>query len=55
MNIKIGILNVSKHCNKHDLIHFVTSGEPAQSRQSLHSSHTWSMEVDEGSYQTSDI
>ena len=25
MNIKIGILNVPKHCNKHDLIHFVTS------------------------------
>ena len=24
MNIKIGILNVPKHCNKHDLIHFVT-------------------------------
>ena len=23
MNIKIGILNVPKHCNKHDLIHFV--------------------------------
>ena len=27
MNIKIGILNVPKHCNKHDLIHFVTSGK----------------------------
>ena len=26
MNIKIGILNVPKHCNKHDLIHFVTKG-----------------------------
>ena len=25
MNIKIGILNVPKHCNKHDLIHFVTA------------------------------
>ena len=24
MNIKSGILNVPKHCNKHDLIHFVT-------------------------------
>ena len=24
MNIKNGILNVPKHCNKHDLIHFVT-------------------------------
>ena len=24
MNIKIGILNVPKHDNKHDLIHFVT-------------------------------
>ena len=24
MNIKNGILNVSKHGNKHDLIHFVT-------------------------------
>ena len=24
MNIKIGILNVPKHGNKHDLIHFVT-------------------------------
>ena len=24
MNIKIGILNVPKHSNKHDLIHFVT-------------------------------
>ena len=24
MNIKISILNVPKHCNKHDLIHFVT-------------------------------
>ena len=24
MNIKIGILNVLKHGNKHDLIHFVT-------------------------------
>ena len=24
LNIKIGILNVPKHCNKHDLIHFVT-------------------------------
>ena len=24
MNIKIGILNVPKHCNKHDLIYFVT-------------------------------
>ena len=24
MNIKIGILNEPKHCNKHDLIHFVT-------------------------------
>ena len=24
MNIKIDILNVPKHCNKHDLIHFVT-------------------------------
>ena len=28
MNIKIGILNVPKHCNKHDLIHFVTPGLP---------------------------
>ena len=28
MNIKIGILNVPKHCNKHDLIHFVTLSEP---------------------------
>ena len=27
MNIKIGILNVPKHCNKHDLIHFVTGGD----------------------------
>ena len=26
MNIKIGILNVPKHCHKHDLIHFVTVG-----------------------------
>ena len=25
MNIKIGILNVPKHGNKHDLIHFVTT------------------------------
>ena len=25
MNIKIGILNVPKHGNKHDLIHFVTN------------------------------
>ena len=25
MNIKIGILNVPKHWNKHDLIHFVTA------------------------------
>ena len=24
MNIKIGILNVPKHDNKHDLIHFIT-------------------------------
>ena len=24
MNIKIGILNMLKHDNKHDLIHFVT-------------------------------
>ena len=24
MNIKTGILNVPKHVNKHDLIHFVT-------------------------------
>ena len=24
MNIKIGILNVPKYSNKHDLIHFVT-------------------------------
>ena len=31
------------------------SGEPAQSRQSLRCSHTWSMEVDEGSNQSSDI
>ena len=28
MNIKIGILNVPKHCNKHDLIHFVTVRHP---------------------------
>ena len=27
MNIKIGILNVPKHYNKHDLIHFVTTDE----------------------------
>ena len=26
MNIKIGILNVPKHENKYDLIHFVTNG-----------------------------
>ena len=26
MNIKIGILNVPKHDNKHDLIHHVTYG-----------------------------
>ena len=32
MNIKIGILNVPKHGNKHNLIHFVTvclTGEAA--------------------------
>ena len=31
MNIKISILNVPKHCNKHDLIHFITGagvGDP---------------------------
>ena len=28
MNIKIGILNVPKHGNKHDLIHFVTPFGP---------------------------
>ena len=27
MNIKIDILNVPKHCNKHDLIHFVTQSQ----------------------------
>ena len=27
MNIKIVILNVPKHCNKYDLIHFVTATE----------------------------
>ena len=31
------------------------SGEPAQFRQSLRCSHTWSMEVDKGSDQKSDI
>ena len=31
MNIKIGILNVPKHGNKHDLIHFVTMTAPIKS------------------------
>ena len=31
------------------------SSDPAQSRQSLRYSYTWSMEVDEGSDQNSDI
>ena len=29
MNVKNGILNVPKHGNKHDLIHFVTDGHKA--------------------------
>ena len=35
MNIKIGILNMSKHGNKHDLIHFITKIDRAYLWQKL--------------------
>ena len=41
MNIKIGILNVPKHDNKHDLIHFVTSGETAQMFYDVETNLIW--------------
>ena len=36
MNIKIGILNVPKHCNKHNLIRFVTSALPRNRQITKH-------------------
>ena len=45
MNIKTGILNVPKHCNKHDLIHFVTvsllSKDPVLKTCLLYSTLLW--------------
>ena len=41
MNIKIGILNVPKHYNKHDLIHFVT--EPVTGKWAIYTSNYMSL------------